>query len=59
MANTAQKWDYKVVAVSTTGLTAAIVQNALVAQGLLGWEVIFMQVVGTNLLVVMKKRLVL
>jgi hypothetical protein len=45
------------VAVSTTGLTAAIVETNLKAQGLLGWEVCFMQVVGSNLIISFKKVL--
>ena len=49
------KFTYKVVAVSTVGLTATIVENNLKTQGLLGWEVCFMQVVGTNLIISFKK----
>ena len=53
------KWDYKVVSVLFASITPANMESALKAQGQLGYDVIFMQVVGTNLLVVMKRRLVL
>lgn len=52
------KYKYKVWVIPTAGITAAIVEAALNIQGALGWEVIYMQVVGTNLMVVAKKIVV-
>jgi len=47
-----KKWKYKVVSIATSGLTPAALETLLNNNT---WEVIFMQVLGLNLIIVAKK----
>lgn len=49
------KWQYKIVSIATSTLTASNVETALNNQGKLGWELVSIISAGTNTVFVLKR----